>query len=71
MKVLQRVDIDPILYCQLVDMCKVEDCTGQCANITEIVPDPQEGYEGATTLRAALAAHSAQTRTSCSTARST
>jgi len=44
-QILKRTDIDPILYCQLVDMCKVLDCTGQCANVTEVIPDPQEGYQ--------------------------
>lgn len=46
MHILKRTDIDPILYCQLVDMCKVLDCTGECANITEMVATPQEGQEG-------------------------
>ena len=27
-------------------MCKVLDCTGQCANITEMAPNPQIGWDG-------------------------
>jgi len=48
-KLLSRVDIDPILYCQYVHECLVSDCpdnaTGSCVNFTTVTATPTDGYE--------------------------
>ena len=40
--VLERTDIDPIYYCELVRLCKIVDCQGQCLAITSLGVKPPQ-----------------------------
>mmetsp|Transcript_119296 Transcript_119296/g.178220 ORF Transcript_119296/g.178220 Transcript_119296/m.178220 type:complete len:252 (+) Transcript_119296:3-758(+) len=37
---------DPIYYCQLAHMCKVDDCTGDCADVETLGVSPASGKKG-------------------------
>eukprot|EP01027_Heterolobosea_sp_BB2_P025316 GEZU01038849.1.p1 GENE.GEZU01038849.1~~GEZU01038849.1.p1 ORF type:complete len:237 (-),score=90.50 GEZU01038849.1:25-735(-) len=43
---IEKADLDPIYYCQLIKLCPVHDCTGTCANITSITVNPPSGPQG-------------------------
>eukprot|EP01102_Stenamoeba_stenopodia_P002975 TRINITY_DN1290_c0_g1_i1.p1 TRINITY_DN1290_c0_g1~~TRINITY_DN1290_c0_g1_i1.p1 ORF type:complete len:270 (-),score=59.48 TRINITY_DN1290_c0_g1_i1:136-945(-) len=49
-------DIDPIYFCQLVDLCEVQDCTSPpCVTIPSFTIEPQVGNEKSTFLLNATA----------------
>eukprot|EP00117_Sycon_ciliatum_P025115 scpid35037/ scgid20919/ Countin-1 len=40
--ILERVDIDPIFYCELVRLCPIVDCQGRCLSIRSMNVTPAE-----------------------------
>lgn len=47
-KMVEAEDLDPIYYCELLDMCPIDDCTGDCMDIIRYVSVPQKAAAGAT-----------------------
>eukprot|EP00761_Pharyngomonas_kirbyi_P011092 gb/GECH01011116.1/.p1 GENE.gb/GECH01011116.1/~~gb/GECH01011116.1/.p1 ORF type:complete len:238 (+),score=57.24 gb/GECH01011116.1/:1-714(+) len=47
-KIIQKADLDPIYYCQLLHACPVHDCQGNCANVTAVNVSPKKGTQGDT-----------------------
>jgi len=39
-------DIDPIWYCELLDMCTIDDCQGDCLDITVYITRPNRIPQG-------------------------
>jgi hypothetical protein len=46
---IEKADLDPIYYCQLLKVCPIHDCKASvCANITTLAISPQSGPQGTT-----------------------
>eukprot|EP01128_Nolandella_sp_AFSM9_P000789 TRINITY_DN10910_c0_g1_i1.p2 TRINITY_DN10910_c0_g1~~TRINITY_DN10910_c0_g1_i1.p2 ORF type:complete len:273 (+),score=65.96 TRINITY_DN10910_c0_g1_i1:50-820(+) len=41
-KWLESTDIDPIYYCEYIDGCPIDDCEGDCMDITSFVLNPKK-----------------------------
>jgi len=47
-ELVKKLDLDPIYYCQLLSVCPIGDCTGNCVNITNVKVNPNYAIEPAT-----------------------
>jgi hypothetical protein len=45
---IQKADLDPIYFCQLIKTCPVHDCTGTCMKIDALTVSPPSGPAGTT-----------------------
>ena len=46
--ILDNTDLDPIYYCELVKLCPVVNCTGQCLGIDSFTVHPKKSKLGST-----------------------
>eukprot|EP00762_Andalucia_godoyi_P000514 ANDGO_05370.mRNA.1 Countin-1 len=47
-KAIQKADLDPIWYCEILKTCPVHDCEGPCAKIENVAIQPPSGPAGTT-----------------------
>jgi hypothetical protein len=45
-KLIENEDLDPIYYCEVLDMCPIDDCTGDCMDIVRYVSTPNSAPAG-------------------------
>jgi hypothetical protein len=43
---IESEDLDPIYYCEVLDMCPIDDCSGDCMDIIRYVSVPTSAKAG-------------------------